>query len=317
MVGVMEAVVRIRQGMPDRGREAAERLKQHADPWASAAGWLVSCFIAVHMADVALAEDELLASLTKFKEIGERWGITFTLGLLGQYRMMRGDQEGAVRAHEEAVRVAGELGTRELPPMQLMQLGAARGMAGDLDGAERDVLTALSTVDGSHELRLLGLSVLVHIAVSRKDLPRASRLADEAEQVANGIRDDGGPSPMSVLQVARASIALAAGELDDARAWLATALDAAWPRSDMSSIAGIGERIALLVARRGDDQRAAELLGTAASIRGMLDQGEPNVRELVGALNERLGDEKYRSAFERGFGREREDAIEQLKAALA
>ncbi|HVV21074.1 MAG TPA: BTAD domain-containing putative transcriptional regulator [Pseudonocardiaceae bacterium] len=316
MVGVMEAVVRIRQGTPDRAREAAERLKRHPDPWARAAGRLVSCFIAVHMADVMLAEDELLASLAGFQELGERWGITFTLGLLGQYRMMRGDQDGAVRAHEEAVRIAGELGTGELPPMQLMQLGAARGMAGDVDGAERDVLTALSTVDGNNELRLMGLCVLIHIAVIRKELAEARRLADEAVAVAESIPDDGGPNPRTALQMAKASISLAAGDLREARMLLATALDTAWPRSDMSSVAGIGERIAVLVSRRGEDQRAAELLGAAAGIRGMLDQGEPNVRELVGMLRERIGEDGYRSAFDRGFGYERETAIEHLRAAV-
>jgi hypothetical protein len=276
----------------------------------------VLCFVSVHQAEVERAEAELTAALDGFRALGERWGTAFTLGLLGQHRMMRGDLAGAVLAHEEAVRIAEEVGEHNnLPPMQLMQLAAARGMAGDLDGAERDVRAALTTVPPQDvDLRLMGLCVLIHVQVSRRELPAARALAVEAA----GLLDDTHRNPQSrgVLAIAESSIALAAGELAAAADHLAAALAMSLPSADMSTVAGIGERIAVLVGARGDDERAAELLGAAAGIRGLLDQGEPNVRGLVVGLTERLGEDGYRTAFARGFERDRETALEHLRAAV-
>ncbi|HEX5116435.1 MAG TPA: BTAD domain-containing putative transcriptional regulator [Pseudonocardiaceae bacterium] len=316
MLGLIEAITRIRTGDTDGAAATAARLTAGADPWTAAAGRLITCFVAAHGADTASAETELLTALEGFRELGERWGSAFTLGLLGQYRMMRGDRAGAVAAHEEAVRIASEVVVRNnLPPMQLMQLGAARGMSGDLDGAERDVRTALATVDSEDRgLRLMGLCVLIHIAVLRADLPAARQLAADADHVA-------GPDVQiadwaAALGMAKAMIALAADELDEVGRHLDGALSAVAPVGDMSSLASVGERIAVLVGRRGDDRAAAELLGAAAGIRGLLDQGEPHVRTLVAGLTERLGDDGYRTAFRRGFDLDRATAVEVLRNAV-
>jgi predicted ATPase/DNA-binding SARP family transcriptional activator len=312
MMGVLEVIARIRQGDPEQALAAADRMVASSDPWASAAGKLTICFVAVHTADASLAATRLNAALEGFRALGERWGITFTLGLIGQYRMMRGDQAGAVAAHEEAVRIAGELGTHTLPPMQLMQLGAARGMSGDLDGAERDVREALSHADnGDNDLRLMGVCVLIHVAVSRGDYPRARELAAEADLITPD-----GPSPHGALGMAKASIALATGDLAEAAVVLADVLAVSESVADMAAIASIGERIAVLVAHRGDDLAAATLLGAAAGIRGMVDQGEPNVRALVAELAESLGPDGYRTAFDSGFGYDRERAVTELRNAV-
>ncbi len=316
MLGVMDAIVRLRQGDAERARAAAVRLADSADAWTVAAGRLVLCFVSVHQADAELAEAELVAALDGFRALGERWGTAFTLGLIGQNRMMRGDRAGAVRAFEEAVRIADEVGEpNNLPPMQLMQLAGARGMAGDLDGAERDVRTALANVAAQDvDLHLMGLCVLIHIHVARQDLPAARVLATEAA----GLLDDThrNPSARGALAIAESRIALAAGELAAAADHLAAALAMSLPGADMSTVAGIGERIAVLVGAYGDDLRAAELLGAAAGIRGLLDQGEPTVRELVAALTGRMGEDGYRTAFARGFDHDRQAAIELLRAAV-
>jgi predicted ATPase len=316
MVGVLEAVVRTRLGAPERAVGAGSRLIASADPWTSAAGHLVNCFVAVHQADVSHAEAELQAALTAFRELGERWGTAFTLGLLGQQRMMVGDQEGAVAAHEEAVRIAGEIGQyNNLPPMQLMQLGAARGMAGDLDGAERDVRRALDTVYAEDvDLRLMGLCVLVHVNVQRGDLVRAKEYVAETDGLIDSTHRN--PTLRSVVAMSRSAIALAEGDLSETAVQLALAFDVSVASPDMSTLAGVGERIAVLVARRGYMARAAVLLGAAAGIRGLLDQGEPNVRWLVGSLTELLGVDGYQAAFDEGFAAERGVAVEMLGAAV-
>ncbi|HKN97582.1 MAG TPA: hypothetical protein VJX10_10730, partial [Pseudonocardiaceae bacterium] len=315
MLGVMEAIMRTRVGDLEGASAAAARMVAGPDPWSAAAGRLVTCFVAASAADVPKAEAELLAALDGFRALGERWGCAFTLGLLGQYRMMRGDRAGAVEAHEEAVRIAGEVAVHNaLPPMQLMQLGAARGMSGDLDGAERDVRSALATVDSQDRgLRLMGTCVLIHVAVMRGDLPVARRLAGEADAIAGTGNQE--PDWVAVLATAKATIALAADELDEAGRHLDTALSALSSANDMSSLASVGERIAILVAKRGDHLAAAELLGAAAGIRGLLDQGEPNVRALVADLTERLGD-GYHTAFHRGFDLDRATALLRLADAV-
>jgi hypothetical protein len=317
MVGVLEVVVRISNGEPERAREAAARMAGSADAWTRAAGRMVACIIAVHTADVELAESELAAALAGFRAVGERWGTAFTLGMLGQAKMVHGDQAGAVLAHEEAVRIAAELGAHNMPPMQLMQLGAARGMAGDLDGAERDVRAALSTADSKDaDLQVLGLCVLIHVAVTRGDLPAASQYAVEAEGVIAEQRDERSGNSLTVLAVAKSSIAMAAGDLDAAAGLLAGAMRLTGSPMERAGVATVGERIAVLTAKRGDDETAAVLLGAAAGLRGVLDQGEPNVRALVVGLTERLGTDRYRTAFQQGFDYDQETAVEHLSNAV-
>jgi predicted ATPase/DNA-binding SARP family transcriptional activator len=317
MVGMLEAMVRMRHGDVAKAKAAAARMCATADPWARTAGRLVTCFIAMHRAEVDIAEAEMRAALDGFRALGERWGTTFTLGLLGQYRMMRGDKAGAVRAHEEAVRIAGELGARNLPPIQLMQLGAARGMAGDLDGAERDVRAAMAGTDSpGGDLRLMGLCILIHVAVTRGDLARARTLAEEADRAAALSPPDRGPNAAAALTTAKAAIALAAGELAAAATLLADVFDVSVPMGDMSSAADVGERVAVLVGLRGDKVRAATLLGAAAGIRGLLNEGDPSVRALVAELTERLGEDGYRTAFDSGFRYDREQAVAELRDAV-
>jgi hypothetical protein len=102
----------------------------------------------------------------------------------------------------------------------------------------------------------------------------------------------------------------------DATELLADALDAAVPSPDLSSRSGIGERIAMLVALRGDHRAAAELLGASAGLRGLLDQGEPTIRTLVTELVDVLGPQEYRTAFDSGFDLDREAAVARLRDAV-
>jgi predicted ATPase/DNA-binding SARP family transcriptional activator len=317
MVSVLEVVTRISNGEPERAQEATARMAASGDAWTQAAAHMVTCIIAVHTADVEVAERELAAALEGFRALGERWGTAFTLGMLGQARMVHGDQAGAVQAHEEAVRLAAELGAHNMPPMQLMQLGAARGMAGDLDGAERDVRSALSIADSKDaDLQVLGLCVLTHVAVTRGDLPAARQFAAEADGVIANNRDERSGNSMTVLAVAKSGIAMAADDLDEAARLLAGAMRLTGSPMERAGIAAVGERIAVLVARRGDDETAAVLLGAAAGLRGVLDQGEPSVRALVAGLTERLGPECYRTAFQQGFHYDQETAVEHLCNAV-
>jgi predicted ATPase/DNA-binding SARP family transcriptional activator len=317
VMGMLEAMVRMRQGDVARATAAANRMCTSTESWARIAGRLVRCFIALHQAEVADAEVELQAALDGFRSLGERWGTTFTLGLLGQYRLMRGDKAGAVAAHEEAVRISGELGGNNLPPIQLMQLGAARGMSGDLDGAERDVRAAMAEIEGADgDLRLMGLCVLIHVALSRGDVTRARALADEADEEATRRPPDRGPNAGAALAVAKAAVALAAGEPDTAAGLLSGVFDVVVPMGDMSSVADAGERAAQLVHLRGDRSRAATLLGAAAGIRGVLNEGDPRIRELVVDLTDQLGEDGYRTAFDSGFRYDREKAVAELWNAV-
>ncbi|HEX5402881.1 MAG TPA: BTAD domain-containing putative transcriptional regulator [Pseudonocardiaceae bacterium] len=315
MASMFEVVMGLTHERPERARAAVDRMAASDDPWIRAAARLVACIIAVHVADVEVAERELAAALAGFRALGERWGTAFTLGLLGHAKMIHGDMAGAVLAHEEAVRIAGELGARNLPPMQLMQLGAARGMSGDLDGAERDVRVALSTTDDA-DLKVVGLCVLIHVHVTRGDLPAARRFAAEADDVVAHQLDDRNSNPRSALAIAKSGIALAVDALDEAAELLARAIWVGTAPMDVVSNAAVGERIAVLTARRGHHERAAVLLGAAAGIRGLLDQSEPSVRALVVDLTERLGPDGYRTAFAQGFDYDRDTAIESLRNAV-
>jgi hypothetical protein len=152
--------------------------------------------------------------------------------------------------------------------------------------------------------------------VTRGDLPAARQFAAEADGVIANNRDERSGNSMTVLAVAKSGIAMAADDLDEAARLLAGAMRLTGSPMERAGIAAVGERIAVLVARRGDDETAAVLLGAAAGLRGVLDQGEPSVRALVAGLTERLGPERYRTAFQQGFDHDQETAVEHLCNAV-
>ncbi|WP_346115076.1 hypothetical protein, partial [Nonomuraea maheshkhaliensis] len=76
--------------------------------------------------------------------------------------------------------------------------------------------------------------------------------------------------------------------------------------------ASAAEQLARLLLLDGDPAGAAPRLGTSQAIRGVFDQGEPELRALVSDLTVRLGEREYRAAYRRGAELPRQEALGRL-----
>jgi predicted Zn-dependent protease len=86
-----------------------------------------------------------------------------------------------------------------------------------------------------------------------------------------------------------AAVLMAEGRLAEAETLVYRAIETSARRSDMPDLAGVLEMLARIRHQQGKPESAARLLALTAVIRGRLDLGNPEVREMIAALTEKLG----------------------------
>ena len=307
---------------PDEAMAAARRLSGHPDPWARGFARLCIGFVAENNGDADTSAEALAEALEALREIGERWALCFALSMDGSLRSLRGDYVGAIRAHEEALALAAELGSTDDALQQRAQLGRVRLLSGDLAGAERDLGLVLDNVVGLEgadradlqfyaRCTLAGLACVIgDLVAAREHLALARDCQISVPMSARGHR-------MAALMIVEITIDDLAGDLDAGRGHAIEALRNAVFSRDMPLVATVGERIARLLMRTGDRAvEAAGVLGASAGLRGLLDQGDPNVRDTIEKLAVELGEDGYATAFRAGRELARPAAILCLHTAL-
>jgi ATP/maltotriose-dependent transcriptional regulator MalT len=309
-------------GRPDDARAAARRVAGHPDPWARAFSQLCVCFIAENNGEADSSAEALAEALDALRAIGERWAWCFALSMDGSLRSLRGDYDGAIRAHEEALVLAAELGSSDDSLQQRCQLARVRMLAGDLDGAERDcqlVLDNLRDVEGVDraDIAFLVQCGLIRLKCMHGDLDAAREHLALAQTYRASIPMSARGHRMAALKTAEAVIDELGGDLDRARVDLAEGLRSAARSTDQPLLAGVGERIARVLMLMGDrPAEAAGVLGASASLRGILDQGDPDIRDTIDALVEQLGEDGYAKAFRACRELDHDAAVLRLFAAL-
>ena len=112
-----------------------------------------------------------------------------------------------------------------------------------------------------------------------------------------------------------ARIAMADNDLRTAREQAVRSYRAAIAAEDMSLLAQASGTTAELALALGQPERAAELLGAGAVVRGADDPTDPTALQLVPLLRARLGDDRYEACYASGRALARPDAIERLDPA--
>ena len=139
---------------------------------------------------VALCEE----GLTLFQEVGDRWGVAWSLVHLGEAAAERGDHERAVEVLERGLGVARELRNRQISAWALASLARLVEVRGDHDKAMAIV------AEGQVLFRELGdprgiallLGILGSVAQARGDHERARAWYEESLHLRREIRDSGG-----------------------------------------------------------------------------------------------------------------------------
>jgi predicted ATPase/DNA-binding SARP family transcriptional activator len=305
------AGVLTRQGADARdARRQLEVLAEHPDPWVRAARYSFTALLELHYANPAVAEELLLTGYAKFRELGERQGLLFTLVLLSEFALAKGQFQIAVSRSQEAYGYATDGLNPESGSILLVKLGQAHACAGEVEHGRRLMEQGARTAEHCGEFAdaAMGHAELAVLAFKLDDRAEARRQLAAAlnlsEARADRERADVGFAKSTIL--ARCGyLAALDGDFEIARDYYREAVDIVRTGPFLSFMAGLDEVIrglAALAGLQGDHVRAAELLGSAFTVVGVDNQASysgPRTREAALAA---LGEEAFAAAFARGRG---------------
>ncbi|WP_248960314.1 BTAD domain-containing putative transcriptional regulator [Sphaerisporangium perillae] len=276
--------------------QAMARFDDHPDPWARASARLLRGIIAFEFTPggAAAAEDLLHEALTRYRKIGERWGMSVSRFWLSLVLENRGDVAGALAVLEQAAVNSEEIGGAQAlpgPAMLTVRLAQLRGRSGDLAGAEEVLGPARNSAERAGDG--LALARVEHaageLARRRGDRARALDRLTRAKELLDGQQAP--PQLRSLIDVELCRVLPS----DIARPLLREALDR--ELDDDVARASVLEGVAEWCAATGDAGRATVLLGEARRLRGIEETADPAMRELIAHCGEELGPELFHRAW--------------------
>ncbi|MBR7829355.1 winged helix-turn-helix domain-containing protein [Actinospica sp. MGRD01-02] len=289
-----------------RTRGRLEALAGHPDPWVRAARYSFAALLELNDANPEAAEQLLLTGYARFREIGERQGLMFTLVVLTEFALAKGRFRDAVDYAEEAHAHATDGMTRESGSMLLIRVGLARSHAGEMEQGRRTMERAVATAErcGEFSDAATGHAELAALAFRAGDRAEARRRLSSATELieAHSERRDVSMARSNTL-ARRGYLAILDGDFDIARDCFRRAVDVVWDGPFLSFMSGLDEvlrGLAALAAAECDHVRAAELLGAAFAVTGMENQAsyaDPHTRAAALAA---LGQDAFDAAFARG-----------------
>lgn len=188
----------------------------------------------------------LADAVAALRRSGDDWSVAFALVPHGDAKLLAGELDGAVRAHEEALELARGLGDDHLTATLLDQLGLDALLAGD-GPAARERLTesaALHRAVGDQEGLAYCLDGVAGLAMLLGDARLAARLSGAADAVRASIGVAVWPMLQSLLGRLAEGVRAVLGEAEDRRERAAGAATDPWDALDagLAATAGPGPR---------------------------------------------------------------------------
>lgn len=278
------------------------------DRWAVACTFLVEAFRCHDRGDWEGLANATAGALREFEASGDRLCTAMALAGVAQVHSVRGDHDEAVAAYRRGL---------ALVPQDEVQyrlgIAAERMRGGDLEGARHDIDRA-ERAAGERGDVLQRIGALA----CRADLHRRAGEPERAERQLSRMEALGRETALPDEAVGdwiapvRMAVRLTAGDTVRARELLPRAVRAAFAHRN---IAPAAQHLARLLLAEGDPAGAATALGTSQAIRGALDDGDPELRELAAELARRLGRAEYEQAYDRGAAMPRQEALDRLLQA--
>jgi predicted ATPase/DNA-binding SARP family transcriptional activator len=303
----------------ERARRYIDEALASRDEWVVAATWMMSAAIAENSGDIDTLRTASAQALERFRAIGERWGLATVLRLVAGIRVLDGDLDGAVAASAESDRLLREMGSRDDESQRPLQLANIAARRGDLAAAREFYRSALAIAEsggpGMDAAMVSSGYAMFEVAVGNVELARSLHAA--AEQ---GSELLGGGHPArhhltALVAAAGLMIAIADADLPLARERAATLYGAAVATEDMGLLATMAGALAQLAEALGEPERAAEMLGACAPVRGEEDPTDLMVKLLAPRLRESLGPGGYDRAYAAGMALSRAEALALLDPA--
>jgi predicted ATPase/DNA-binding XRE family transcriptional regulator len=244
-------------------------------------------------AQAAALHEEALALQ---REMGDRRAVACTLGNLGSIAQHRRDAAQAEALFAEALATFHEIGDLPHAADVCANLAILANQVGHHARAQRLAEEALDTYRdlGDRQAVAIALMALANAARGQGILPEAKALYDEALDLFRGL--DHKPGTATALNHL-AGVALDEGNADLALPLLAEGLETLRQTGDSPTIASALEMATRVAAAFGRWERAAQLLGAAATLRGAIgvpmEPGEDDPRQVAPAVKAALGKDVF------------------------
>jgi len=280
-----------------------------------------SCLLALgtfacHRDDYPAAETCLEEAAEVFKALGDPLGSAASFAWLGWARLQLNDLAGARAAYEAGYATADKSGNPLFRAYLLSKLGLLADAEGDYRTALRVHLSAQELFTGVGEIGGTGYTY------SRSSMS-AFCLGDHAEALRLARAGYGAFSSVNhrwgvIASLCRLGFAAAAlGDTEAARRDLGRALELATRSQALSLVLHALSGVGVLLARQGDDARAAEVLIASLEHPGMPAWYRMVAQPTLDALAERLPPEVMRAAREAAASTDLETLIDAVRRDLA
>jgi predicted ATPase/DNA-binding SARP family transcriptional activator len=292
-----------------------EAARHHEDAWTRNMAVMMTAMFRENEGDVEQMVTDLGTALDGFRALGDRWGTSLALRGLSSHQAVIGDHQGALASLTEALNLVAELGTTEGVSQLLTQSARSRAELNDYAGCRDDLNRSLQLAEehgslGGQAIALIGFSVL---ARREGRLDEAKELADRAYSMLDLVAERIAPHGQAMVLAQLGRVAVACGELAEARGYSKHAVELALNTDDMPLASGIVEAAAEVDLLAGEYETAARTLGISAALRGMRAVPDSEVRRTVDRLRVELGDTRYETAYDAGASLGRDDAKDELR----
>ncbi|WP_039923899.1 ATP-binding protein [Amycolatopsis decaplanina] len=296
---------------PRTKAKEGERLATRIGPdaWSQAFARIGDGLGAQYRGRITEAESHFSAARDGFRALGDRWGQASALEKLAEFADWRGDHARFRELMDESIRLATALGAVEDTADLLCRRAEGSLRAGHVEAARTDFKAAAeqARTAGTPLTLARARGGLGEVARRSGDLAAARRWYGSAL----GLTVDpvtGGETRIH-LYTGFGWTAAAEGNLDKATELYQEALAIALEYANLPGAAQAVEGLAGVLAERGEDERAAFLLGVAVGLRGAPVIGDSDVDAITARVQARIGAARYSDAFERGHETPPEQAI--------
>ena len=316
LAGLMRPVYALFIKDDQRVPEYLEQARGVGDEWLSAAAWLMSAGIAENYGNVSEARFHAGEAIGRFRVLGERWGLSMALRIIGNIATLDGHLDDAITTYTEASHLLAELGHEEDLAQVRLRLAEMAVRQGDLAKARELSAAARSAAEaaGSHIDQGMAAAWWAGFEIRWGDIDAARRHQAGAERHLAQFAP-AHPAREHIEAMVAATgvlIAVADADLPAAREQAARSYRAAVAAEDMPLLAQASATTAELAVALGRPERAAELLGAGAAVRGADDPTDPTAQHLVPLLRSALGDGPYEACYAAGKALGRLAATERL-----
>ncbi|MFJ4951705.1 ATP-binding protein [Streptomyces sp. NPDC088760] len=286
-------------GGPRLSVDEGVRVQLGREPWGLALLDMGLAYQSLFAGRAADAEAGFTRAWKGFQGTGDRWGMANCLDPLGGFAYGRGEYARALALLDEGLVHVRELDAPEetadllrTRAVVLLAQGTAEEAAAHFTRSGELARTAGASDKVAGALRGLG-----DTARLAGDTARARVHYENALEACAATWFSVGETVRILIGLGRT--AAAEGDLDAARDWLAQARAQALESRDALLLADLADALAALATR---PERAAELLGAAAGLRGTPRPGDPDVARATRHTRACLSPQAYATAYEQGRG---------------